>query len=568
VTSPDRERPSLVAIDASLTAAGSPYEIEVREVRGVPTRVWKHAPLNLPAVLRASRDRDGSEFVVFDDERITYAENYRRAAALADALAGHFGVQKGDRVAIAMRNYPEWFTAFWGAIAAGAVVVPLNAWWSAPELAYGLKDSGAMVLIADNDRIERIADGDGTAGLRAVVAVRSESTPIATTPFDELLGSSPDGEDLPEIAIEPDDPATIFYTSGTTGHPKGALGTHRNMCSTVMCISYLATRTTALHPEAPAIDGQASSLLTVPLFHVTGCHGAVLGSLAAGSKVVMMHRWDPEVALDLIERERITTFSGVPAMALQLLDAATRSRRDTSSLRRILTGGAPAPDDQARRMRQILPHVLPGNAWGMTETSQIVTGIYGDDYLQHPGSSGYPVPVDELRVVDVDGRDVPAGEPGELIVRGPNIVAGYWNKPEASAATFVDGWLRTGDLAVIDAAGRLYIVDRIKDVIMRGGENIGSVEVESVLHEHPAVADAAVVGLPHAVLGEEVGAVVQLWPETQVTEAELKEHVAGRLASFKVPVRIWFWSEPLPRNPAGKVLKRDLREAVLADETH
>jgi len=557
-------RPTLAEIDAWMTAPGSQFEIGHEIVRGNPVRVWTNAAHDLPAILEASRQHGDAEYIVFDDERITFAEHYRRAACLAHSLVDRFGVRQGERVAIAMRNYPEWFVAFWGVIAAGAVAVPLNAWWSGAELAYGLEDSGAVVVIADNERIERIAQTEAAGDLRGIISVRTTDVTVPCTPLATLVApGQPGGHSLPARAYERDDVATIFYTSGTTGRPKGAIGTHRNMCSTQLCIAYIGMRAAAWHPEALPIEGQAVTMLCVPLFHVTGCHGAVLGSLAAGSKVVMMHRWDPQVALELIERERVTTFNGVPAMALQMLDALGRNDRDVSSLRRLSSGGAPAADDQARWLRDALPHVLSGNAWGMTETSQIVTAIYGDDYAEHPASCGYPAPVDELRIVDPDDLPPPAAEIGEIVVRGPNIVAGYWNKPEATASTIVDGWLHTGDLGRIDSDGRLYVVDRIKDVISRGGEKIGSVEVESALHDHPAVADAAVIGLPHPVLGEEVGAVVRLWDGQQVGEAELREHVAARLASFKVPVRIWFWPAELPRNPAGKILKRDLRDAVL-----
>jgi long-chain acyl-CoA synthetase len=572
----DRAPLSREEADATLTAPGQLFEVGREVIRGIPTRVWKNAPPTLAAVLEQSRAHGDAVFLVYEDERITFAEHYRRAAALARLLVERYGVRPGDRVAIAMRNFPEWPVAFWAAAAAGAVVVPLNAWWTGPELAYGLTDSGARVLFADQERMERLephfdAELAGLAG--ATVVARSEGAVRAgAVRFDDLLTADvlAGATGLPEPAVGPEDDATIFYTSGTTGVPKGAVGTHRNICTNLWSLFFTNARAglrrTASSPAPEGPGGQNAYLLSVPFFHATGCHSVLVANTAVGGKLVMMYRWNPERALELIERERITTFGGVPAMVMQVLDSPDFEKRDTSSVRSVAYGGAPAPPDLVRRIRQHFPGGQPSNGYGLTETSSVSTMNNGDDYVRKPDSVGPPVPVVEIKVVDEEGRDLPTGQVGELWIKGPNVVRGYWNKPEATAATFTDGWLHTGDVARIDDEGFVYIVDRAKDMVIRGGENVYCVEVEAALHESPAVAECAVIGVPHPTLGEEVGAVVRLRPGAAATEEELRRHVAGRLAGFKVPVRVWIREEELPRNPAGKVLKRELREELLGSE--
>jgi acyl-CoA synthetase (AMP-forming)/AMP-acid ligase II len=300
------------------------------------------------------------------------------------------------------------------------------------------------------------------------------------------------------------------------------------------------------------------------LFHVTGCHAIMLSSMAFGAKLVIMYKWDPERALELIERERITTIGGVPAMIWQLLESPNFEKADTSSVKAIGYGGAPAPPELVRRIEEFLPGRMPSNGWGMTETSSTASSNNGVDYIAKPTSCGPALPINDVLIVDADGNEVPQGESGELWVRGPNVVKGYWNKPEATAESFVDGgWLRTGDIANLDDEGFIFITDRAKDMIIRGGENVYCAEVEAALFEHPAVTDCAVFGIPHEVLGEEVAAVVLLRDGASATEKDIQIHVRDRLASFKVPVKIWFWEDELPRNPAGKILKRDLRDEAL-----
>jgi long-chain acyl-CoA synthetase len=587
--------PALTLAEATeaLTGPGQAFEIEEVAIRGVPTRTWKTAPATLRTVLELSSLHGDKDFLVYEDERLTFSGHFSQVASLARRLVERFGIRKGDRVAIAMRNLPEWIVAFWASIAVGAIVVPLNAWWTGPELAYGLRDSGTTLVFADEERRRRILSHLADAGELEAMVVTSEepgeggprpspradsaerpgSAPLPIVPFTDAVGDVDPAGTLPDVAIGPDDDATLFYTSGTTGRPKGAVGTHRNSISNLMNLFFVST-VGSMRRKGEVADAtgsvQNANLLSVPLFHATGCHAILVSNTAAGGKLVMMHHFDPERALELIERERITIFGGVPAMVMQVLDSPNFASRDTSSVRSISYGGAPAPPDLVRRIKEHFPSGAPANGYGLTETSAMTTMNLGDDYVRKPDSVGPPAPVCEVAVVPEDylADEPPEQDPdpdrtGELWIKGPNVVRGYWHRPTETAATFTHGWLHTGDVARIDEEGYVHIVDRAKDVIIRGGENVYCVEVEAALFEHPAVADCAVIGVPHPVLGEEVGAVVVLRPGEEVGADELARFVGERLAAFSVPSRFWFRTEEIPRNPAGKALKRELRAELL-----
>jgi long-chain acyl-CoA synthetase len=384
--------------------------------------------------------------------------------------------------------------------------------------------------------------------------------------FEQLLACEGEPTELPPVELLPDDDATIFYTSGTTGNPKGALGTHRNLVTNVGSVGFVRARGALRRgePLPDAFAAERSTLVSVPLFHVTGCHSMLAVGLFSGQKLVLMYKWSPERALELIERERITQFGGVPAMAWQVLESPDFARRDTSSVLGIGYGGAPAAPELQRRIAAACPGVSASNGYGLTETSALAASNVGIDYERKPDSVGPALPICDVRVVAEDGRDLAVGEIGELWIRGPNIVKGDWNKHEATAQSFRDGWLSTGDLVTRDDEGFIQILDRAKDMLIRGGENIYCVEVENVLYQHAAVMDAAVVGLPHRVLGEEVAAVVQVIAGASVSEQQLKDHVARHLASFKVPIRIELRSEPLPRNANGKILKRQHKHELMS----
>ena len=557
---PARSREECIAI---LTAPGARFDMETVSIRGVETRVWKNAPQNLRVVAELGRTHGEADFVVYEGERMTYSAWFRATAKLAAELRTR-GVGKGDRVALAMRNLPEWPVAFFAVTAIGAICVPLNAWWTGPELAFGLQDSGAKLLICDEERFARVAEHRSECPeLETVIVARFDGEPEGAERLESIIGDVADyaalpEADLPDAEIASDDEATIFYTSGTTGAPKGALGTHRNICTNVMSTGYGAAFAALRRGEQPPAPERKCGLLVIPLFHVTACSARMMASVAAGHKLVFMYKWDTVEAFRIIERERVDSTGGVPTIAWQLIEHPDRSQYDLSSIQAIAYGGAPAAPELVRKIREVFG-ALPGNGWGMTETMATVTGHSAEDYLNRPDSCGPPVPVADLRIVAEDGTtELPAGAVGELWARGPMIVKGYWQRPDATAETFVDGWVRTGDLARLDEEGWCTIVDRAKDMVIRGGENIYSSEVENVLYDHPAVTDAALIGLPHRQLGEEPAAVVHLAPGMEASEEELQAWVAGRLARFKVPVRIVFTADTLPRNANGKIVKKDL----------
>jgi long-chain acyl-CoA synthetase len=558
---------SLKQAQKILTLPGSRFETEELIIRGVRTRVWTNAPKTLLDVFLAAREHRDRTFLVYESERVSFVGFSRATVALAHALTG-VGIRKGDRVVIAMRNFPEWPVAFFGAVLSGAIVTPLNAWWTAPELEYALRDCGAKAAIVDAERFERMFERlpqcPDLARIYVVRSLSSISHPQVTR-FEAIVGPVSAWDTLPDQAmatvdLNPDDDATIFYTSGTTGRPKGALGTHRNSTSAIIAGAYSAAQAHVRRGEVPPTQAPARTiLLAVPFFHATGCQAVMIPTVFNGGTIVLMQRWEPEAAMRLIERERCSVAGGVPTIAWQLIEHPARSKYDLSSLEAVSYGGAPAASELVRRIKEVFPNCSPGCGWGMTETASTFTAHQGEDYEARPDSCGPALPVCEMRIVGPDGRELPAGEVGELWAKGPNVVRGYWNKPKETAETFVDGWVKTGDLAKLDDDGFCYIVDRKKDMLIRGGENIYCIEVENVLFQHPAVMDAALIGLPHRTLGEEPAAVVALKPGASATEDELRAFVAEHLAAFKVPVRVAFCAGMLPRNPNGKILKAQLQ---------
>lgn len=552
-------------IEALLCAPGEPFEMEMVDIEGVATRVWKNAHPSLAALAEHARGHGDSEFLIFEDERVTYANWYRAVAALAVELQ-NIGVTKGDRVSLAMRNLPEWPVIFFAAASIGAIVVPLNAWWTDQELVFGLENSQTSVLLCDAERWDRISPHlADLPDLKHVIVARSQSELApAARPLEAIIGRPNDygnllDQDLPAVDIAPDDAATIFYTSGTTGQPKGALGSHRNLTTNAISSGYAATvgalRRGNELPEPTVRVG----LTVIPMFHCTACSATMMPTVHGGHKMIFLHKWDTIKAMEIIEREKVNATGGVPFIAWQLIEHPDREKYDLSSIDSISYGGAPSAPELARKIFEVFG-ALPGNGWGMTETTATVTGHSAEDYLNRPTSCGPPVAAADLKVMSEDAsEEMPIGEVGELWARGPMVVKGYWRRPDATAETFVDGWVRTGDLARLDDEGFCYIVDRAKDMIIRGGENIYSSEVENVLYDHPAVMDAALVGIDHKMLGEEPAAIVQLVPGQQATEAELQAWVRERLANFKVPVKILFRTESLPRNANGKILKKDLK---------
>lgn len=557
---------------ALLTAQGAPFEMAETEALGRRVRSYVRMPPNLRVVFDASRRFGTRDLLIFEGERLSFEAHWRAATAFGHALQAQFGIHKGDRVAIAMRNYPEWSICAWGALAIGAVIVPLNAWETSTTLAFLLQDSGAKVAVVDDERIARLQEAGSVAA--TLITVRTDGPGVA---LESLIGK-PDGyaslpdSPLPEPDLSPDDLATIFYTSGTTGRPKGAAGTHRNILTNYVNTGFRAARAAVRRGgAAPAGASTAGAstperrlLLPMPFFHVTGFHSTLMPAIANGTTIHLMYKWNVEKALDIIARERINGLNLVPTLAWQLSNAIAASDCDTSSVDLVGYGGSAAAPELAQRMRDAFPNAFPGQGYGATETSSLVAANSHEDMMARPGSVGTAVPCCDVRIVDPAGQDVPAGQPGELWVCGPNIVSGYWNMAEASRESFAGGWYRTGDVAQVDEEGFITILDRIKDMLIRGGENIYCVEIEDCLASHPDVLEAAVFGVPEQVLGEVVGAAVHMRDGATADEAALAGHVRTRLAAHKVPVMIDFHAQPLPRNAAGKLLKHEMRARMPA----
>jgi len=547
-----------------LTSPGAPFEIAKIDVRGVHMRAFAGAPPTLRHVWLASQAHADADYLVYQYERWSYAQAHRDVASIGAWLVAQ-GVEPGDRVAIAMRNYPEWMLLYWATVSIGAVVVGMNAWWTSDEMAFALKDSAPRVTVCDGERLERLLPVRGDLPDTIAVAVRCP-VPSGVLPFSELLG----GGDLPEVEIDPDSDACLFYTSGTTGHPKGARLTHRSCTNNLVSMGFwaavqLRARQLAGVPKPPTPDGprlQASTLITTPLFHVTANNCAAHGMTASGGKLVLMYKWEAGEALRAIARERVTSFSGVPTMARELLAHPDLDKHDTSSLATISGGGAKFQSDLVRKVERREGRSRPNTGYGLTETSGIITANTADYLVDRPESVGPVMPCFEARCVDDDGRDVAPGQPGELWVKGAQVVAGYWNRPEATAEAITDGWFHTGDIAVLDEDGFLEIVDRKKDMVLRGGENVFSSEVESALFDHPDVAECAVFAVPDERLGEEIGAAVVPKPGANPTAAALRAHCAERIAKHKVPRYVWLCDAPLPRNANGKFVKRELQDQL------
>ena len=552
---------------ASLTAPGEPFGWTVREVNGVGVRVFDNAIPNMRAVWEMSAPHGDKDYLVYGDERYSYAEAHARVRALAHHLRTAHGAGPGTRVAVSMRNYPEWVLSHWAIISVGAAAVGMNSWWTRPELEFALNDSEPVALIIDSERLERL--GPACDDVPLIVARHYGDLPASAVRWDAAADPLNAPDALPDADIDPDDDALIFYTSGTTGFPKGAQLTHRavvhnlmNMIFVTACGDAARARRTARTDtgEPPAEAPPLVALLPVPLFHVTGCNCVLHTVTIAGGCLVLMYRWDAAEALRLIERESVTVFTGVPSMSREMLQHPDWAGTDTSSLRSMGGGGAAIPTDLVRRIDDGLPQGRPGVGYGLTETAGIATAISSEFYVANPASVGPLVPCMEAKVVDESGAPLDPGQRGELLLRGPNVMKGYLNQPDATAEAIVDGWFRTGDIAEIDPDGWIYIKDRIKDVVIRGGENIHCSEVENAIYELDQVAEAAVFGLPDEHLGEEVAAAVVLVPGTRLDRPTLIAHLEGRLARFKHPRRVWFLDEPLPRNANGKFLKRELRD--------
>ncbi|HEY9369539.1 class I adenylate-forming enzyme family protein [Streptomyces sp.] len=534
-------------IAARLTAPGAPFAVR--------DGVYADGPRTLREFVETTWAFGERPFLVAEDRTYTYAEFFAAACGLARRLTDVYGLRPGDRAVVAMRNHPEWQIAFWAAQLAGLVAVPLNAWWTEAEFAYALDDCAPGILLVDGERVERVQVWARKRRVPGVVFC-GEGREF----HDGFEAYVPDADPLlgpPDVDVLPEHDATIIYTSGTTGRPKGAVATHLAQVGAAANPRYHAAVSALLRGQIPGQGPAPVSLTTFPFFHVAA-FTSFYAVMAAGGTLVLMRKWDAERAVELIEKHRVTHYAGVPTTALQLVDLVERRGEvdRLATLSHFNTGGAAAPPHLVGRLTALFgERVEPRNGYGLTETCGGVLANFGAEYRACPGSVGRPSPATEVRIHG-QGSDV-----GELWLRGQSLIRGYWGDEAATRAAFTpDGWFRTGDLATY-ADGRVTVVDRLTDMVVRGGENVYCVEVEGALHDHPDVADAAVLGVPHPTLGEEVAAVIVLKEGGTATAEELRAHVGRSLAAFKAPAHVLVRDVPLPRNATGKILKRELRAA-------
>jgi acyl-CoA synthetase (AMP-forming)/AMP-acid ligase II len=555
----------LEAAIAGVTGPEGPFPLHDVTIDGTTRRVFGGLPDNLRDLYAFSATYGDKDCLVYGDKRLTFSDVLGQVSALSHALTHRYGIRKGDRVAIAMRNTPEWCISFMAITALGAVAVPMNSWWQGEELAFGLEDSAVSLAILDGPRHAGLAGWLETKKLPVIgLDTGGAELPASLDRLDTLL--NPTGEHAwPDIEINPEDPALILYTSGSTGHPRGVISTQRNVISAIGTWLVVVTSMAVIEGtigQEPEV--QPAILLTIPLFHVTGLNALFLLSLIVGRKVVVMHKWDIDAALELIQSERITHFNGVPTMSMELLNHPRLDDYDLSSLVDISSGGAARPADQVARIVEQFPGAAASVGYGLTETNAVGAVAGQEDYHDRPRTVGKPtLPLVEVKIVDEEDTVLSTGEIGEIWIRSPAVASGYLNMPEATAAAFRDGWFCSGDLGYLDEEGFLYIVDRLKDIIIRGGENISCLEVEEALYAHPEILEAAVFALPDERLGEIVGTAIMTRAGNEIDVGQIRTFLTGRLAAFKMPQHVWCFDGQLPRIASGKIAKKQLRSEMV-----
>ena len=542
------------------------FELQKKTIRGNEYNVFVNVPQNLYEYFQFALIHGEWEFLAYEDESYKYQEVLNNAAGLAHILVDQYGLKKGDAVAFSMRNYPEWIYSYMAVTSIGCVAVPLNSWWQGEELDYGITHSEAKVFIGDDERLQRL---EGFVENTPRISVRCQTNDFTNTvAFEELVKPK---ESFPQVEIDPEDDASIMYTSGSTGYPKGVVTTHRSIINTPVAWAFLATMASQLESDGGETFVQAESpctLAAVPLFHVTGSHSNFLLSLVSATRIVLMYKWDPLKAIQLIEKYRVTSFSGVPTMTQDIITASEANPdTDVSSLVSLGGGGAARPPEQIKSQEKNHPTKIAGVGYGLTETNAAGTNASGKLLYDKPDTAGFPTPlIHKLKIIDEEGKEVSTGETGEVCIKSASNFRCYLKNEEATTeALDSKGWFRSGDVGCLDEDGFLYIKDRIKDIVIRGGENIACLEIEAILSEHPAILEASVFGVPDERLGENLATRIALKPGKTATETEISSFLEEKIAKFKIPSYIWFQEEELPRIASGKTAKKQMREEAIKE---
>jgi len=542
------------------------FELQKKTIRGNEYNVFVNVPQNLYEYFQFALIHGEWDFLAYEDESYKYQEVLNNAAGLAHILVDKYGLKKGDAVAFSMRNYPEWIYSYMAVTSIGCVAVPLNSWWQGEELDYGITHSEAKVFIGDDERLQRL---EGFVENTPRISVRCQTNDFTNTvAFEDLVKPK---ESFPQVEIDPEDDASIMYTSGSTGYPKGVVTTHRSIINTPVAWAFLATMASQLESDGGETFVQAESpctLAAVPLFHVTGSHSNFLLSLVSATRIVLMYKWDPLKAIQLIEKYRVTSFSGVPTMTQDIITASEANPdTDVSSLVSLGGGGAARPPEQIKSQEKNHPTKIAGVGYGLTETNAAGTNASGKLLYDKPDTAGFPTPlIHELKIIDEEGKEVSTGETGEVCIKSASNFRCYLKNEEATTeALDSKGWFRSGDVGCLDEDGFLYIKDRIKDIVIRGGENIACLEIEAILSEHPSVLEASVFGVPDERLGENLATRIALKPGKTATETEISSFLEEKIAKFKIPSYIWFQEEELPRIASGKTAKKQMREEAIKE---